>query len=119
MIFRNHEHYADPTAGEAIRNVMLEQAGIRGKNDEFRKIMDKEYNILCGWGEMTESLVLLAAEDYRKALKKLLKKPDDTKARETKEEIEDFFRHGWFRKAYHIEPDYMIRKLKEESGWTE
>lgn len=26
---------------------------------------------------------------------------------------------GWFRKAYHIEPDYMIRKLKEESGWTE
>ena len=54
-----------------------------------------------------------------KKLKKLLKKPDDTKARETKEEIEDFFRHGWFRKAYHIEPDYMIRKLKEESGWTE
>ena len=119
MIFRNHEHYADPTAGEAIRNVMLEQAGIRGKNGEFRKIMDKEYNILCGWGEMTESLVLLAAEDYRKTLKKLQKNPDNIKARETKEEIEDFFRHGWFRKAYHIEPDYMIRKLKEESGWTE
>lgn len=119
MIFRNHEYYADPTAGEAIRNVMLEQAGIRGKNGEFRKIMEKEYNILCGWGEMTESLVLLAAEDYRKALKKLQKNPDNIKARETKEEIEDFFRHGWFRKAYHIEPDYMIRKLKEESGWTE
>jgi len=119
MIFRNHEHYADPTAGEAIRNVMLEQAGIRGKNGEYRKIMEKEYNILCGWGEMTESLVLLAAEDYRKALKKLQKNPDNIKARETKEEIEDFFRHGWFRKAYHIEPDYMIRKLKEESGWTE
>jgi hypothetical protein len=119
MIFRNHEHYADPTAGEAIRNVMLEQAGIRGKNGEYRKIMEKEYNILCGWGEMTESLVLLAAEDYRKALKKLQKNPDNIKARETKEEIEDFFRHGWFREAYHIEPDYMIRKLKEESGWTE
>ena len=119
MIFRNHEYYADPTAGEAIRNVMLEQAGIRGKNGEYRKIMEKEYNILCGWGEMTESLVLLAAEDYRKALKKLQKNPDNIKARETKEEIEDFFRHGWFRKAYHIEPDYMIRKLKEESGWTE
>ena len=119
MIFRNHEHYADPTAGEAIRNVMLEQAGIRGKNGEYRKIMEKEYNILCGWGEMTENLVLLAAEDYRKALKKLQKNPDNIKARETKEEIEDFFRHGWFRKAYHIEPDYMIRKLKEESGWTE
>ena len=59
------------------------------------------------------------AEDYRKALKKLQKNPDNIKARETKEEIEDFFRHGWFRKAYHIEPDYMIRKLKEESGWTE
>ena len=81
--------------------------------------MEKEYNILCGWGEMTESLVLLAAEDYRKALKKLQKNPDNIKARETKEEIEDFFRHGWFREAYHIEPDYMIRKLKEESGWTE
>ena len=119
MIFRNHEHYADPTAGEAIRNVMLEQAGIRGKNGEYRKIMEKEYNILCGWGEMTESLVLLAAENYRKALKKLQKNPDNIKARETKEEIEDFFRHGWFREAYHIEPDYMIRKLKEESGWTE
>ena len=119
MIFRNHEHYADPTAGEAIRNVMLEQAGIRGKNGEYREIEEKEYNILRGWSGMTESLVLLAAEDYRKALKKLRKKPDDTQARETKEEIEDFFRHGWFQKAYHIEPDYMIRKLKEEIGWTE
>ena len=66
MIYRNAEYYPDPTAGEAIRNVMLEQAGIRGKNGEYRKIMEKEYNILCGWGEMTESLVLLAAEDYRK-----------------------------------------------------
>ena len=119
MIYRNAEYYPDPTAGEAIRNVMLEQAGIRGKNGEYRKIMEKEYNILCGWGEMTESLVLLAAEDYRKALKKLQKNPDNIKARETKEEIEDFFRRGWFRKAYHIEPDYMIRKLKEEIGWTE
>lgn len=119
MIFRNHEHYADPTAGEAIRNVMLEQAGIRGKNGEYREIEEKERKMLRGWGEMTESLVLLAAEDYRKALKKLQKNPDNIKARETKEEIEDFFRHGWFRKAYHIEPDYMIRKLKEESGWTE
>ena len=119
MIYRNAEYYPDPTAGKAIRNVMLEQAGIRGKNGEYRKIMEKEYNILCGWGEMTESLVLLAAEYYRKALKKLQKNPDNIKARETKEEIEDFFRHGWFRKAYHIEPDYMIRKLKEESGWTE
>ena len=72
MIFRNHEYYADPTAGEAIRNVMLEQAGIRGKNGEYREIEEKERKMLRGWGEMTESLVLLAAEDYRKALKKLL-----------------------------------------------
>ena len=119
MIFRNGEHYYDPTAGEAIRNVTLEQAGVMGKNGEIREIREEEYAMLRGWSGMAESTVLQAAEDYRRALKKLQKKPDDTQARETKEEIEDFFRRGWFRKAYHIEPDYMIRKLKEEIGWTE
>ena len=49
MIFRNHEHYADPTAGEAIRNVMLEQTGIRGKNGEYREIEEKERKMLRGW----------------------------------------------------------------------
>jgi len=119
MIFRNGEHYYDPTAGEAIRNVMHEQAGLVGENGEVKELREEEYNILRGWGGMAESTVMQAAEDYRKALKKLLRKPDDMQARETKEENEDFFRHGWFRKAYHIEPDYMIRKLKEEIGWTE
>ena len=119
MIFRNHEHYSDPTAGEAIRRVMLEQAGMIGRSGELRMIREEEYGALRGFGGLAEQIVLRAAEDYRAALKDLLENPRDFEARAAKAKIEHFFRKGWFRKVYQIEGDYMIRKLKEESGWTE
>ena len=119
MIFRNGEHYYDPTAGEAIQNVMLEEAGLLEESGEIRSLREDEYAVLRGFGELAEHTVVQAAEDYRAALKKLLADPDDFQARAEKEEIETFFKAGWFGKAYHIEPEYMIRKLKEESGWKE
>ena len=119
MIFRNGEHYFDPTAGEAIRNVMLEEAGLTGRSWEYLMIREEEYEKLRGYGEMGKLIAIQAAEDYREALKKLLADPDDSGARAEKEETELFFRTEWFCEVYQIEPDYMIRKLKEESGWTE
>ena len=54
MIFRNGEHYYDPTAGEAIRNVTLEQAGVMGKNGEIREIQEGGGRLQAGAEKVAE-----------------------------------------------------------------
>ena len=61
MIYRNDEHYYDPTAGEAIANVMREE--------RLPDNLDRE-----NLEDMAIAIIVQAAQDYRKARRRLARK---------------------------------------------
>ena len=73
-------------------------------------VVTSEFNI-----RLANGIIYLAANDYRAALRKLNRHPWDSDAMGAKMEIERFFRSGWFAALTTINPEYMIRKLREET----
>ena len=64
--------------------------------------------------DLANAIVLLAVKDYRDALKKLMKHPRHESAKHTKAEVERFLRSDWYRELTAVEPEILLRKLKEE-----
>ncbi len=64
--------------------------------------------------QLANAIVLQAVKDYRDALKKLKKRPHYEPAKYTIAEVERFFHSDWYRELTTIEPEILIRKLKEE-----
>jgi hypothetical protein len=63
---------------------------------------------------LANAIILRAVRDYRKALKKLAKFPDDIIAMSRKQEVERFFRSRWFKVLTSLDPEMLIRKLNAE-----
>ena len=64
--------------------------------------------------DLANAIVLLAVKDYRDALKKLMKYPRHESAKHTKAEVERCLRSDWYRELTAVEPEILLRKLKEE-----
>lgn len=64
--------------------------------------------------ELGNAIVLQAVKDYRRALKKLAKFPEDYMARRTKREVERFFRGSFFSAITNLHPEALIKKLNDE-----
>ena len=64
--------------------------------------------------DLANAIVLLSVKDYRDALKKLMKYPRHESAKHTKAEVERFLRSDWYRELTAVEPEILLRKLKEE-----
>ena len=64
--------------------------------------------------DLANAIVLLAVKDYRDALKKLMRYPRHESAKHTKAEVERFLRSDWYRELTAVEPEIILRKLKEE-----
>ena len=64
--------------------------------------------------DLANAIVLLAVKDYRDALKKLMKHSRHESAKHTKAEVERFLRSDWYRELTAVEPEIILRKLKEE-----
>lgn len=63
---------------------------------------------------LANSIVLLAAKDYRDALQKLKKWPRNEAAQIMKAEVERFFRSAWYRELTSVDGEYLISKLQAE-----
>ena len=61
---------------------------------------------------LAEQIIIRAAKDYRNALKRLYKHPENPTALATKEEIEMFFRSEWFQVLSDIDPNVLIEGVK-------
>lgn len=66
--------------------------------------------------EFANAIVIRAAKDYMKALKKLKKYPRDIDARRAKKECEKFFRSSWYCDLTSVDGDLLMRKLQMEVG---
>ena len=64
--------------------------------------------------ELANSIVLQAVKDYREALGILRFSPKDKNAGISKNEIERFFRSGWFGLLTNINPEMLISRLRKE-----
>ena len=63
---------------------------------------------------LANAIVLSAVKDYRDALKRLKKKPNNMLAADECDDIERFFRSGYFAILTEIDPEYLIDRLKKE-----
>ena len=64
--------------------------------------------------ELANAIVIMAAKDYRHALRIQRRNPDSQAARIKIDEFERFFRSGWYRLLTDVDGEMLIKKLKEE-----
>lgn len=67
-----------------------------------------------GYEKLANAIIIQAAKDYRVALRRLRRKPNNKDAASEKESIERFFRSDWFRTLTEVNGEMLIRKLNEE-----
>ena len=72
--------------------------------------MDENYQALAN------AVVELAAKDYMKALRALKRNPKSKAAADEVETIERFFRSSLFSLYTSLDPEYLIRRLREEAA---
>ena len=63
---------------------------------------------------LANAIVLQGVKDYRQALKRLAKHPQNREALYTKKEVEGFFRSGYYQNLTTVDGEMLIQKLKEE-----
>lgn len=66
-----------------------------------------------GYQELANAIVTQAGWDYMEALKTLRQTPDSLDAAKTKTQIERFMRSDWFGVLTKVDPDYLIKKMRE------
>ncbi len=67
-----------------------------------------------GYEKLANTIIVQAAKDYRVALRKLHRKPNNKDAGAEKESIERFFRSDWFCALTEVDGETLIQKLSEE-----
>ena len=65
------------------------------------------------------AIILQAADDYRSALRKVKRSPENRDAIDEALGIERFFRSGWYGVLTGVDGEYLIRKLREEIRQSE
>ena len=63
---------------------------------------------------LANAVIVTAADDYRSAMKKLQKDPDNILARSTVDECASFFRSAWFEILSDADGEYILQRLRDE-----
>jgi hypothetical protein len=70
----------------------------------------------CGdpFENLANAIVEQAAKDYVDALRRIKKNPRNKAAMGEAMELENFFHSGWYGLLTKVDPDYLIRRLREK-----
>ena len=71
---------------------------------------------MAAYEKLANAIILQAVKDYRGALKILKKRPENISAKSTRDEVERFFRSGWYQVLTEVDGEMLIRRLLEEVG---
>ena len=63
---------------------------------------------------LANAIILAAAKDHRRALRRLKKYPWDKDAESVKQDCERFFRSGWFEVLTDLNGEVLIQRMNEE-----
>ena len=69
-----------------------------------------------GYEALVQAIVLQAMEDYRRASRSLLRRPDRASARAMIRDVEQFFRSMWFVRITGLDGNAILEKLKGETA---
>ena len=120
MIFRNSEHYYDPTAGKAIENVMRETRGLSDRPLEPLRYDSLQTEPMQeNLEDLAIAIIAAQAEDYRAYRKQLRENPrmgDDKRLLIEVEilGIEMFFLSDWFCLLTKVDGAMILKRLKKE-----
>ncbi len=67
-----------------------------------------------GYERLANAIVILAAKDYRDALKKIKKNPHNRDAMDTAMQCERFFDSQWFSVLTEVDGGWLKEKLRRE-----
>lgn len=62
---------------------------------------------------LANAIVIQAAKDYRKALRKYKRQPENKAVKSEIREIERFFRSNWYRTLTVLDGEMLIKRLRE------
>ncbi len=65
--------------------------------------------------KLANAIVLQAVKDYRHALKHQKKCPNSRDAKAQIDELERFFRSGWYTALTTVDGEYLITELRKEA----
>ena len=68
--------------------------------------------------KLANGIVLQAVSDYRTALKKVKKNPNNREAIDEALQIEKFFRSEWYQVLTSVDGEYLIDRLLKEVSET-
>jgi hypothetical protein len=68
------------------------------------------------WERLANAIVLSAVSDYRAALRKLKRNPQNQDAMSDAMAIERFFRSGWFSILTSVDGEYLMDRLRKEAA---
>ena len=120
MIFRNSEHYYDPTAGKAIENVMRETRGLSDRPLEPLRYDSLQTEPMQeNLEDLVNAIIIQQAADYRAYRKQLRENPrmgDDKRLLIEVEilGIEMFFLSDWFCLLTKVDGAMILKRLKKE-----
>ena len=80
------------------------------KTQKRERVEDFDYERLA------EQIIIRVAKDYRNALKRLFRYPENPTALATKKEVECFFYSQWFTVLTKVNPNVIIKGIQEEIG---
>ena len=63
---------------------------------------------------LANAIILQAVTDYRAALKRINRKPEDWETIDEAMRVESFFRSGWYSQLTAVDGEYLIRRLQDE-----
>ena len=66
------------------------------------------------WHSLANAIVIQAAKDYRVALRRLRRNPNNKSALSEIVDLERFFRSEWYAALTNVPGELLIKKLKEE-----
>lgn len=67
-----------------------------------------------GYINLANAIIVQAADDYLKVLRRLKKHPDSKSCLDELEELEEFFHSEKFEILTDVDPDYILDRLKKE-----
>ena len=68
------------------------------------------------YSNLANAIVVQAAKDYMTALKKLKRSRSNKAALQEMVDLETFFHSGWYGELTSVDPDFLIRELREKVG---
>lgn len=63
---------------------------------------------------LANAIVVLAAKDYRSALRRQKRHPGNKETQHTIDRLERFFRSAWYEVLTDVEGEYLIERIKKQ-----